>query len=364
MAPRKPPVLVCEAETFGRMAQLLFDPKEDAAAMTAALADFFAHDVPDFKGWCERVRRSLPQLDPSDVRLIKTDAEFDANLPEATALLIESFEITRERLAAAPNLKVVLKNGVLLRNVDVAACEERGVKVLTVRRRANMGVAETALTLMLMLSKRTWDTENKVTFGTLQEAGRSYRAFDRRYASNANFARVPGLRSLHGTTLGIIGLGEIGREIAQRANGFGMTVLYNQRTTLTPQEERHHNVRFAAVPDLLSASDWVIPQLPMTPLTRAIFSRTWFEQMKPGAFLVVVSRAELIERAALLDALRSKRLAGLGLDPLYDEPMRDDDELLSFNNVILLPHIASQPRTNVLGDAEEIVTKVAHALTD
>lgn len=363
MPPRKPPVLVCEAETFGRMSQLLFDPKEDAARMNA-LTDFFAHDVPDFAGWCERVRRSLPQLNPSDVRLIKTDAELDASLPDADALLIESFQITRERLAAAPNLKVVLKNGLLLRNVDVAACEERGIKVLSVRRRANMGVAETALTLMLMLAKRTWDTENKVSLSALQAAGRPYRPFDRRYASNANFARVGGLRALHGSTLGIVGMGEIGREIAQRANAFGMTVLYNQRTPLTPEEERLHNVQFATVPGVLAASDWVIPQLPLTPLTRAIVSRTWFDQMKPGAFLVVVARAELIDRAALLDVLRSKRLAGLGLDPLYDEPMHDDDELLSFKNVILLPHIASQPRTNVLGDAEEIVTKVALALTE
>ena len=84
--------------------------------------------------------------------------------------------------------------------------------------------------------------------------------------------------------------------------------------------------------------------------------------MKQDAFLVVVSRAELVDRAALIAALESGRLAGLALDPLYEEPARNDEALMRFRNVILTPHIASQPRFNLLGDIEEIITKVDRAL--
>ena len=148
------------------------------------------------------------------------------------------------------------------------------------RRRANIGVAETAMTFMLMLAKRTWESVNKVTFANLERAGRPYRAFDRRHTSNANFARVPGLRALHGSTLGIIGLGEIGREIALRAAAFEMNVLYYQRTALSAEDEARYRVRYAPVSDLLAESDFVVPQLPLDATTRGIFDSTWFAAMK------------------------------------------------------------------------------------
>jgi D-3-phosphoglycerate dehydrogenase len=85
--------------------------------------------------------------------------------------------------------------------------------------------------------------------------------------------------------------------------------------------------------------------------------------MKPGARLINISRANVVERAALIDALRSGRLGGFALDPLYDMPGRDDDELLQFSNVIMTPHIAAQPRFNALDDLEEMIIGLARAVT-
>ena len=104
------------------------------------------------------------------------------------------------------------------------------------------------------------------------------------------------------------------------------------------------------------------PTAPSDATTRGLIDRARFAQMKPGACLVNVSRADVVERGALIDALRSGQLGGFALYPLYEEPMRDDDELLQFDNVVLMPHVASQPRFNLLGDVEQLIGGLASEL--
>jgi phosphoglycerate dehydrogenase-like enzyme len=170
------------------------------------------------------------------------------------------------------------------------------------------------------------------------------------------------MRTLSGSTLGIIGLGEIGREIAIRATAFGMRILYFQRTRLSASEERSLNSSYCSLESLLAESDVIIPQLPLDPSTSNFLNRERLAQMKPGACIVNVSRAEVIDREALLEALRSRHLGGFALDSLYEEPGRSDDELLSFSNVILTPHMAGSPRFNGLRDIEELIGGIASVL--
>ena len=115
---------------------------------------------------------------------------------------------------------------------------------------------------------------------------------------------------------------------------------------------------------LLAQSDWVIPQLPGDPSTRHFIDRGRLALMKPGACLINVSRADIVERNVLLEALRSGHLGGFALDPLYEEPGRQDDELLAFDNVILTPHMAGSPRSNGLRDIEELITGLAQVLLE
>jgi phosphoglycerate dehydrogenase-like enzyme len=354
-------ILVIEDDPFLRIVQVVLDPETNPERV-AAFADFFAHDEPDFAFWCEKVRRQAGGLFPAAVRLVETQEELRANLAAARALVVEGLSVGAADLAAAPHLKAVQKYGADLRRIDTDVCAARGIAVLTQRRRANIACAEMALTLMLVLARRVNELSGRISAKALGALGYEYRPFDRRHTPNSNWGRIPGLKILYGSTIGIIGLGEIGREFALRAAAFGMRILYTQRRQVPAAIERQFQASFRAMPQLLAESDWIVPFVPSTPATANLIGRAEFEQMRPGARLVNISRAAVVDRAALIDALKSGRLGGFGLDPLYESPGRDDDELLQFSNVVMTPHIAAQPRFNALDDLEELIVGLARTL--
>lgn len=355
------PVIVAEDDPFTRLIQIVLDPDTDPER-TAAWADFMAHDAPDFASWCERVRHQAQRLVPARVQLVKTEEEMRAALPEACALVVEGFQVGADHLAVAPKLKLVQKYGIGLRNIDTAACAARGIAVLTLRRRANVACAEQVFALMLGLAKMLPRLAGLISVEQIEAAGFPYRPFDTRHTPNSNYGRIPGMRMLMGTTLGIIGLGEIGREVALRGAAFEMRTLYYQRTRLDVAEERALKAQYVSLDELMAQSDWIVPQLPGNTSTRGLIGRAELARIKPGACIVDVARAELVDRAALIEGLRSGRIGGFALDPLYEEPGRADDELLGFDNVILVPHMAGSPRTNGLADLEELIVGLARAV--
>lgn len=353
------PILVVEDDRFLRVLQVILDPTP--VERYAAFADFFAHEEPDFDGYCSRVRAQAGDLFPSTIRMVDTQDDMRAALPDAEALVVESLAVTCDDLAAAPKLRLVQKYGAGTRGIDTAACAERGIPVLTIRRRANIACAEHALALMLAQARKLNRMIGRISTAKLAEEGLPYRPFDRRHTPNSNWGRVPGIRMLNGATLGVIGLGEIGREIVIRAGGFGMRILYHQRRRLPDPDERALRATYVPLDTLLAEADWVVPQLPEGPLTQNLIGAPQLARMKPGAFIVNVSRPGVIDRTALIEALKSGRLGGFALDPLYEAPGRDDDELLRFNNVILTPHLAAQPRQNALADFADLVAGIAQA---
>ena len=355
------PVVVVEDDPFPRMLKAFLDPTIELQRL-AALADFFAHDLPDFAGWLAQLRALAGPLYPADVRLVKNQDELRAQLPMAHAVVTESFAIGAAEIALAPQLKVVQKYGTLLRGIDVAACAARGIHVLPLRRRANISCAEHALLLMLALSKKLHRLHNRISIEQLQAAGYSPKIFDTGYTPNSGWPRVQGLSVLYGATLGIIGFGEIGREIALRAHAFGMRVLCTQRTPMSAAEQREWHVTWCEPDTLLRESDWVCIQLPANAGTHHYLDHAQFALMKPGAKLINVSRAQVVNRDALLAVLRSGQLGGFALDPLYEEPGRADDALLGFENVILTPHVAAMPRHNALDDFSDLVRGVSVGL--
>ncbi len=356
------PILVVEDDPWTRLIGVVLDPTT-SEERCAAFADFMSPDEPNFVGWCDALRARAGALYPSEVRLVPSQTELRDNLSAACALVVESFAVGPQELRCAPKLKVVHKYGAVLRNIDVAACAAAGVKVLGVRRRANIACAEHALALMLTLARRIHRINGLTNIEQLSAANLpSYKPFDRRHVPGANWARIGGTRSLYGSTIGIIGLGEIGREIAMRAVAFGMNVLYFQRTRLPGPEEAALHASYRPLDALLAQSDWVVPQLPDDLSTRHFIDGPRLALMKEGAFLINVSRADVVEREAVIAALRSGRLGGFALDPLYEEPARADDELLSFDNVILTPHMAGSPRSNGLRDIAELITGLGQAL--
>jgi phosphoglycerate dehydrogenase-like enzyme len=354
-------IIVVEDDPFTRLIPLVLDPKA-SEERRAAFADFMSTDEPDFAGWCARVRQASGSLYPAEVRLVASEEEMRANLKDCTALVVESLRVGGDDLAAAPNLKVLQKFGTGSRNIDVAACEAKHVKLLTLRRRANISCAEHAFGLMLMLARKLDELDGVVTVERIQAKQGAYRPFDRRHTPGGNFVRMGGTRALNGATIGIIGLGEIGREIAIRAKAFAMNVLYHQRTRAPESEERELGARYVPLATLLAESDWVLPQLPTLPSTRDLIGRAEFAQMKRGAFLVNVANAPVVNRDALIEALRSGPIAGAAFDIHYKEPLPEDDELLTFDNLILTPRMAGSPRFNGLNDFEELITGLAREL--
>jgi phosphoglycerate dehydrogenase-like enzyme len=354
-------VIVVEDDPFTRLIQIALDPTTPEERR-AAFADFMSTDQPDFAGWCARVQAGSPGLYPAEVRLVTSEAEMRTKLPDAVALVVESFHVGPDELAAAPRLKAVQKYGGLVRNIDLAACTARGVRVLPLRRRANISCAEHAFGLILALARKLDDLNGLVTVERIKAAGYTYRPYDRRHTPGGNYGRVKGTRALYGATIGIIGLGEIGREFALRAAAFGMRALYHQRTRASEADELQLNVSYASLTELLSQSDWLVPQVPTLATTRSLIGRAELAQLKPGACIVNVANAAIIDREALLEALRAGRLGGLALDVHYQEPVAEGDAFLSFDNVILTPRMAGSPRTNGLADLEELMIGLARAV--
>ncbi len=346
--------LAVEDDPFLRLIGVVLDPTTSAERI-AAFADFFAHDLPDFNGWLQQLRLRLPHLYPATVTLVTSAETLRAALGNADLAVVESLPFGDAELATAPRLRAVQKYGAIPGNIDAAACAARQISVLTLRRRANMACAEHTFALMLGLSRRLHRVTNRISMHSLQAAGFAPRTYDRRHTANSNWARVPGISLLHGTVLGIVGMGEIGRELAVRAAAFGMNLLYYQRTPLAAADAIHCPAHYTDFDTLLATSDWVAICLPGNANTLHLFDAHRIARMKPGARLINVSRAEIVERGAVLAALRSGQLGAYALDPLYEAPGRDDDELLQCENVLLTPHIAAQPRFNALDDIADLL---------
>ena len=354
--------MVVEDDPFPRLIQVVLDPATPAARV-AAFNHFFAHEEPDFAGWCERLRARLPRLYPAEVRLASDPAALRSALPGARIAVVESLRVGQPEIAAAGGtLRIVQKYGTVLSNIDAAACRRAGIRLLTLRRRANISCAEHAMALMLALARKVRETAGLISMEQLRAAGYSPTRYDREHTANANWARITGMRNLYGRQLGIVGLGEIGRELALRAAGFGMSMAYTQRRPLARRAEARYGARHVPLEELLAGSDYISLHLPGNDAMRSFIGRREFERMKPGAILVNVSRPQLVERDALLDALRAGRLGGYAHDPHYDAPGRADDPLLGFPNVIITPHLAAAPRYNALEDFEALLIGLDQAL--
>ena len=362
MASSSRPKLVVENDSFLRLIQVILDPAAPAERIEA-FSHFCAHDLPDFGGWCERVRAQVQRLYPADVRLVDNPAELLEEIPGASVAVVEELAVGRAEIAAAgSSLRIVQKYGVTTRNIDLAACAEAAVQVLTIRRRANISTAEQALMLMLALARQLTQNANLISEKQLRAGGYSPTRYDRAHTPNGNWARITGLVTLYGRQLGIVGLGEIGRELALRAAALEMRVVYTQRTRLPADVEERHHATFLTLDELLATSDCISLHLPRGRETYGFIGRRELAVVKPGAFLINVSQPQMVDREALREALASGRLGGFGLDTFYDEPGDANDPLIKFTNVVVTPHLGGSPRFNSLDDIEELVVNLAHAL--
>jgi len=313
--------------------------------------------------WFEEQRQRATAIYPSRILMVEDEDAMRAALPEADAVVSESFRIGAGDLALGTNLKLVQKFGIDARNVDQDACRDANVPVRTLRRRVNGTVAEHAILLMLAVGRKLIETHGALDFASLQALGYKPAKFDPDHVAGANWARIHGLRSLQGATLGALGLGEVGREVATRARAMGMEILYYQRTRLPKDIEAECSATYVSYEELLQRSDFISVHLPLNDSTRGMLNSDAFALMKTGAIVANISRAHIIDQDALIAALDGGRLGGAGLDVHYEEPGASNEPLKNYPNVVLSPHIAVAQRAHNLADTAELVGNLANALS-
>jgi glyoxylate reductase len=227
-------------------------------------------------------------------------------------------------LAQAERLLVVSNMATGFDNVDVGAATRRGVLVTRTPGVLSETTADFAFALMLAAARRVAEADRYVRGGRWRTWG----------------PEILLGRDVHGATLGIVGMGGIGEEMARRARGFGMRIVYNSRTP-KPALERRYQMEFLPLPDLLRRSDFVSLHAPLAPETRHLIGEAQLRMMKPEAVLVNSARGALVDQRALHRALREGWIGGAALDVTDPEPISADDPLLGLENLVIAPHIAS-----------------------
>lgn len=288
----------------------------------------------------ERIRQQTP--DGVVVRQASTRHELLELLPETDHLV--GFPLTQEQvLHAAPKLKwVQLTNSPGDALGPLVAALSRGVRVTSAASMRAPQVAEHAVALILALVRR-------IDAAVLAQQEHRW----------GQFEIAAGMRSLMGSTVGIVAVGSVGQEIAQRVKAFGVRVLATRRNPANPYLYVDEMLPTDRVGDLLKQSDIVVVAAPRLPATRNMLSKREFAMMKPNCLLVDVGRGSVINEPAMIEALRKGRIAGAGLDAFDAEPLPVDSALWSTPNVIITPHVSSVS-PDYWGRAAEIVT---HNLT-
>jgi D-3-phosphoglycerate dehydrogenase / 2-oxoglutarate reductase len=225
-------------------------------------------------------------------------------------------EIDASVIAAADRLKVIARYGVGFDRVDVAAATRRGIVVANTPGANSAAVAELTIGLMLALARRVCQANQAVRSG--------------------QWPRISGV-GLAGKTVGLVGFGSIGQEVARRLSAFGCRVLVAD-PYVSPREVSGCGAILMSLDALLPVSDFVCLHAAATPVTTSMVNESFLQIMKPGAFLVNTARGELIEEAALAQAIESGRLRGAALDCLRKEPPGIDHPLLQLPQVMVTPH--------------------------
>jgi len=228
-------------------------------------------------------------------------------------------------LAAAPGLQICANMAVGYNNFDLAAMTERGVLATYTPDVLTETTADFGFALLMAAARRVTESEHYLRAGKWHRWG---------YDTLAGF-------DLHGSTLGILGMGRIGQGIARRgALGFGMNVIYHNRSRLAPEVEQQCGARYVSKEDLLRMADHLVLVLPYSPESHHAIGAAELAAMKPTATLVNIARGGIVDDAALAAALRDRTIAAAGLDVYEGEPAVHP-ELLKVPNVVLTPHIAS-----------------------
>lgn len=272
----------------------------------------------------ERLAKHFDVTMHDDVTLLSKEA-IVAGVKEADALLpLLSDGIDAEVIAAAPKLKVIANYGAGFNNIDVAAASARGIPVTNTPLVSTNATADLTLGLIIAIARRLVEGDKTTRQG--------------RFTGWAPLYHL-GVE-VTGKTLGIIGMGSIGQAVAKRAKAFDMKIVYNNRNRLDASVERELGAEYASRDEVIAQADFLTLHLSYNPAFRQMIGAEQLASMKPTAYLINAARGPLIDEAALLEALRSRTIAGAALDVYEFEP-KVTPGLEQLDNVILAPHLGN-----------------------
>ncbi len=280
-----------------------------------------------------------------DVILVKDSSEpdFAVELETAAGLIVRSAtRVDASVLDRAPDLRVVGRAGVGVDNIDVAAASERGVAVMNAPGGNTISAAELTMALMLAVARRVTDADRSIREGRWERS------------------TLQGVE-LRGKTLGVIGAGRIGWEVAQRCRAFGMdVVIYDPY--LAPERVVDLHPHLVTLDHLIESSDVISLHVPLNAETRGLIGDDALGRMKKGAFVLNVSRGGVVDESALARALTEGKIAGAGLDVYEHEPLAADSPLLHAPNLVLTPHLGASTKEAQIQVALEVARSIRSAL--
>ena len=268
----------------------------------------------------ETLKELLPESQ-FELEAVDTPEAYDA-MTDAEIMILRIFKAPAEVIERNKNLKMILRWGAGYDSVDIQAAGERGILV-TNTPGANAGaVAELAVMLMLAVGRKLLCHHESLRQGE----------WSKNTFLNSSY-------SLNNKIVGIIGAGNIGRQVAKRVQAFGAKTQYYDEFKLTPAMETEFSLPYVTFEELIKTSDIITLHIPLTDQTKHIIGAKELERMKPGAIVINTARGGLVDDCALAAAVRDGRLRGAGLDGVEREPLSPDDELLQDPNIIVTPHV-------------------------
>ena len=275
----------------------------------------------------------------------RSEGEIIEAIKGADAVLNSNLPMTRPVIEALEHCQLIIRYGHGYDTVDVPMATERGIMVANIAGFATEEVSNHALMLLLACSRKL------VALNSALKAGR----WDRAPMQSAHVG------SIWGETLGIVGLGHIGRAMARKAHALGMRVIVHD-PFVYPWIAKEYDAALVPFAQLLAESDYISVHCPLTKETRHMFGEAQLRAMKPTAILVTTARGPVVDGKALAKALQEKWIAAAGVDVFEQEPTAPDDPLLKLDNIICTPHMASYSDASAQGLRRRVGEEAARVL--
>lgn len=285
-----------------------------------------------------KIREIIPK--GFKIKEVPTEDEFD-QLHDADYIILRTLKLDEKTIYSIPNLKLIQRWGVGYDTVDIKAAGERNIPVAITAGINAAPVSEFAVLLMLAVYRNIIGLHNNVIQGKWREGNFISRSY-----------------LINGKTVGLIGLGSVGKQVVPKVKSFGAKVQYYDVVKLSQDEENRMEIKYVGFEELIKTSDIISLHVPLTKDTYHLICKDTIDMMKPTAIIVNTSRGSIIKEDDLVEALQSGRILGAALDVYENEPVISNNTLLKLKNVVLAPHSGGNTADNTANMANRCISNI------